>query len=103
MTRHDEHEPVARSSIDPLALTRYPASQVPSDGTIAFVECRCRRSIGEFRDGEWRGGNGKPLACKPTHWVGAVANSGAGQVGIGQTFPKKPGHGTVGTYPLAKQ
>lgn len=62
---------LAKPRADPLALRRHSALQTPREGTVAFVECRDRLGMSEFRGGQWRGGDGLPLGFEPTHWTAA--------------------------------
>ena len=52
-----------------FVLVRYPASVLPPDGTVCFVETGGRQSAGMFKDGKWTNGRGKALRFEPTHWT----------------------------------
>jgi hypothetical protein len=79
MTQHIE---VTIGGVGPLRFVRRPVSEIPPDGTIAFLdgvndEGRPRRGVGHFHDGQWWGSAGRQqLRFTPTLWTVMAAANG---------------------------
>lgn len=52
-----------------MVFVRYPASVIPPENTIGFINGARQQCAAVFKGGEWCSIRGRPLKRQPEHWT----------------------------------